>query len=279
MIYSALCKLPFSVLYSFSNVIAFLLYHIFRYRRRISYENLRRSFPDKSISEIKQIQKSVYLNLTDSFIETLKASSISNEEILSRVELQNFEDINNQLKDGKSLFLLTAHTAPIDWIAFAIHLKHHCIIDPVYKPVHSRSLDRLIFSIRSKHQGTPIPYKKLAKDVVLRKHVNRCIAMLADLEPRSRDQALEVNFLNQPTRFFLGSERVIKITGFPTYFIAIKKLRRGHYQAHATKLTDQPKDLAPEELTRKYVECVEKIILKNPSAWLWTHKRWKHIAN
>ena len=279
MIYSALSKLPFPALYSLSNVIAFLLYHVFRYRRHISYENLRRSFPNKSISEIKQIQKSAYSHLTDSFLEVLKAKEITEEEIFSRIELTNFDEIEKLLSQGKSIFFLTAHTAPVEWVAFAVSLKFKCLIDPVYKPIHSKHLDRFVYTARSHYGGTPIPYKKLAKDIILRKEVKRSIAMLADLEPRSRDQTLEIKFLNQATRFFLGSEKVIKLTDYPTYFIGIKKKSRGHYQAYAEKIAASPKSLATEELTQEYAKCVERIILENPSAWLWTHKRWKHATS
>lgn len=276
MIYQAVAKLPFRVLYLLSDIAAFLLYHIARYRRSISYHNLHRSFPDKSTKEIMQIQKSAYLHLTDSFLEELKTKTITDQEISARIDLKNLDGLEKLFNSDKSVFLLTAHTAPIDWVAFALHLKFGCIIDPVYKPIHSNMLDRFIYAARSRHQGTPIPYKKLAKDVILRKHVKRSIAMLADLEPRSRDQTLEVDFLNQSTRFFLGSERIIKLTKLPTYFIGIRQVRRGYYQAYAKEISSRPSDLEAEELTRKYIQCVEKIILENPAAWLWTHKRWKH---
>ncbi len=278
MIFQAISKLPFPALYSVSNIAAFLLFHVARYRREVSFKNLKRAFPNKSIQDIKHIQKAAYLHLTDSFLEILKAKNISDDEVNERVVLSNFDEVEQLINNGKSIFFLTAHTAPSEWVAFAVSLKFNCLIDPVYKPIHSKRLDEFVFSARSSHQGTPIPYKKLAKDVILRKGVQRSIAMLADLEPRSRDQALEVEFLNQSTRFFLGSERVIKLTDFPVFFIGIKKLSRGHYQAYAEKITDIPKELAAETLTRKYAKCVEKIILQNPSAWLWTHKRWKHAA-
>ena len=276
MLYQAISKLPFPALYLLSNIAAFFLFHIFYYRRKTSYKNLCRSFPEKSKKEIKRLQKSSYLHLTDSFLETLKASTMSNEELFSRVNLKDFEKIEEHLNNGQSIFFLTAHTAPIDWAAFTVQLRFNCIIDPVYKPIHSRSLDKFIFDMRSHRQCTPIPYKKLAKDVIVRKNVRRSIAMLADLEPRARDQALEVSFLNQPTRFFLASERIIKLTQLPAYFIGIQKISRGHYQAYAEKLSEQPNKLAEEELTKKYVDCVEKIIVNNPSTWLWTHRRWKH---
>ena len=275
MIYKAIAKLPFSILYLLSNIVAFVLYYVVRYRRNTSYNNIKRAFPNKSTSEVTEIQKSAYQYLTDAFLETIKAYEITHDEIHDRVELVNFDEVQKSLENNQQVFFMTAHTGPIDWIAHAVYNKYNCVVDSVYKPVHKKSLDRFIYTIRSRHHGTPIPYKELAKDIVRRKHVTRSIAMLADLEPRSRDQALLVDFLNQPTRFFLGSERVVKLAGLPTFFIAIKRVRRGCYQAYAKKLADKPSEMEPQSLTRKYASCVEKVILEYPPAWLWTHKRWK----
>tara|TARA_R110002049_G_scaffold252264_2_gene427307 strand:- start:45021 stop:45863 length:843 start_codon:yes stop_codon:yes gene_type:complete len=277
-IYRALSKLPYGTLYFLSDLSSFILFHIVRYRRSTSYQNIRNSFPEKTDHQICYIQKSAYRHLTDTLLESIKANTISDTDIESRITLEGFEEIQHLVQAGKSVFMLTAHTAPVEWISFAAHLKYNFIIDPVYKPVHAKGLDKFIFSMRSRHHSTPIPYKKLAKDVVLRKNAKRSIAMLADLEPRSRDQSLEVMFLNQPTRFFLGSEKIIKLTGYPTFFIGIEKTTRGHYKASASRLSLNPKNTDAYTLTRKYASCVEELIVKNPSSWLWTHKRWKHKA-
>tara|TARA_B110000238_G_C16105435_1_gene430181 strand:+ start:143 stop:985 length:843 start_codon:yes stop_codon:yes gene_type:complete len=277
-IYKTISKLPFSLLYFLSGIISFFLFHIVRYRRNISYQNIRLSFPEKLDHQIDYIQRLAYRHLADTLVETIKASTISDSEIESRVTLVGFEEIQHLMREGKSVFLLTAHTAPVEWVSFAAHLKYGLVIDPVFKPIHSKSLDKFIFSMRSRHESTPIPYKNLARDVVLRKNAKRSIAMLADLEPRLRDQSLDVNFLNQSTRFFLGSEKVIKLTGFSAFFIAIKKTTRGHYQANAIRLSLNPKNLEPNVLTKKYANCIDELIVKNPSSWLWTHKRWKHKA-
>ncbi len=277
-IYRSISKLPFKALYFLSALSSFTLFHIVRYRRKISYENIRRSFPEKTEQQIEYIQKSAYRHLTDTLLEIIKANTISDSEIASRVALVNFGEIQHLVQSGKSVFMLTAHTAPVEWVSFAAHLKYNFVIDPVYKPIHSKKLDKFIFSMRSRHQSTPVPYKKLAKDVVLRKSAKRSIAMLADLEPRSRDQSINIDFLTQSTRFFLGSEKIIKSTGYPTFFIAIEKTTRGHYQASAIRLSLNPKNLEPNLLTEKYANCVEELILKNPASWLWTHKRWKHTS-
>ena len=172
--------------------------------------------------------------------------------------------------------LLSAHTAPTEWIAQALHLHLECYIDPVYKPAHSNNVDRFVFAIRSRYGAAPIPYKKLAKDIVKRKTVRRCVAILADLAPRRREQSITLNFLNQPTRFFLSLERIARLADTPVFFIAIKRISKGHYEATVHKLCDQPSRLKDDELIIQYAQHVEALIKENPADWLWTHRRWKH---
>jgi len=50
-------KLPLGALYIISDIIFFVNYYIIGYRKKIVYENLKNSFPNKSEKEIKQIQK------------------------------------------------------------------------------------------------------------------------------------------------------------------------------------------------------------------------------
>ena len=47
--------LPFAVLYRLSDVFCFLCYHVVHYRRKVVYENLKSSFPEKGEDERKKI--------------------------------------------------------------------------------------------------------------------------------------------------------------------------------------------------------------------------------
>ncbi len=268
-----------SFLYSISSILSILIFYIFRYRRKVSYSNISQSFTDFSHAKIKNIQKSSYRHLTDTFFEMIKAGILSREELLSRVTIDNLDEAKKYLDNNQSIFILTAHTGTAEWAQHALKLSLDNYIDPVYKPIHSKALDHYIFDVRSRYQCSPIPYKQLAKDIVLRKNVTRCIAMLADLEPRRRDQTIEVNFLNRPTRFFLSSERIAKLAGMPVFFASLCRTERGHYKVSLKLLSDNPENLNNEVLTRSYAQCVEEVILDKPEAWLWTHKRWKNISS
>lgn len=69
--------LPFPVLFAISDGLRFVLYRLIGYRVKVVRENLVRSFPEKSDSERKQIEKDFYKHLGDLFVETIKGMSIS----------------------------------------------------------------------------------------------------------------------------------------------------------------------------------------------------------
>ena len=271
----AISRLPFSVTYVISNIVSFFIYNIIRYRRSISYENLSRSFPDKTKTEILKIQKASYNYLTDTFFEICKEYHLPQSELTSRVILENFSEPRKILASGQPIIFLTAHTGPVEWLAHAASVNLNVPLDPAYKPIHNKTIDKFIFSIRSRYRATPIPYKTLAKDFLYRKNVVRAVGILADLEPRSRDQAVLLDFLNQQTSFFLGVERVARMFNMPVFFAALKCTQRGYYTATSQCLSMKPKELEPEQLTQKYAQCIESLIVENPHAWLWTHRRWK----
>lgn len=70
-------KLPFCILYLFSDVLYFLVYYVVRYRRRIVRDNLVKSFPEKDLKEIVGIEKKFYSSLCDWFVEIIKYYGMS----------------------------------------------------------------------------------------------------------------------------------------------------------------------------------------------------------
>lgn len=257
---------------------AFLLYHVFRYRRATSLSNLKNSFPDKNHQEIVRIQKASYVYMTDCFFESVKAYQINQADILKRVSMHQQEEIINTLQQGRPALILAAHTGCAEWLSQAGSIYFGANIDPVYKPAHSKWLDRFIFATRSRPNNTPIPYKNLAKDIQRRRNVVRCVAILADLSPRRREQSITVDFLNQATRFFQSAERIAKLANVPVYFANTHRIRRGYYEITMHKLCESPQSIEDDELTLQYAKRVEQMIVARPEAWLWTHRRWKHPA-
>ena len=47
--------LPFWMLYAISDVLFFVVYYVVRYRRKVAYDNIRGSFPEKTDKECHEI--------------------------------------------------------------------------------------------------------------------------------------------------------------------------------------------------------------------------------
>src|SRR5689334_14349429 len=97
--------LPFPVLYLKSDFLYFVLYRIIGYRKKVVFQNLRNSFPDKSEKEIAHIASLFYRHLCDVVVESLKSFTISQKQILKRMKLENPELLNKYFDEGRSIIL------------------------------------------------------------------------------------------------------------------------------------------------------------------------------
>ena len=102
------------------------------------------------------------------------------------------------------------------------------------------------------------------------------VGFVSDQSPRLTSTHLWVNFLNQETAVFTGTERIAKKVDAAVFFVDITKKKRGHYLCQLRPLTSDARSYPDYQLTEVYMQELEKMIRRNPSIWLWSHRRWKH---
>ncbi len=64
--------MPFRLMYLFSDVVYFLVYHVIGYRRKVVSENLRSSFPEMNETAIRSLTEKFYHHLCDISLESIK---------------------------------------------------------------------------------------------------------------------------------------------------------------------------------------------------------------
>ena len=104
-----LSRLPFSVLYAFSDLLFVLSYYLVGYRIKVVRKNLKNSFPEKKEDELSRIEKQFYKDLCDYGVETLKLLTISKEDLMKRLVYKNPEIAQPFADRGQSILLLTSH--------------------------------------------------------------------------------------------------------------------------------------------------------------------------
>jgi len=269
-------RLPISALYIISDFLFVLGYHLIGYRRKLVRLNLKNSFPEKSLGEIKVIEKEFYKNLCDYAVESLKLVTISPDELQKRMHYTNPEMVFRYRDQNQSVILLSSHQFNWEWLLASGTLCLSMPIDFVYQPIKNKLFDNFMQACRTRFGGYAIKRKEVARELIKRKGIQRGIAIVADQYPgRGNDKKYPTTFLNQETMFFYGSQQMASLTQFPTLYSMVKKIKRGYYTCTLINIAEPPYEKNSETVVENYAKAVERVIREYPSGWLWSHNRWK----
>lgn len=271
--------LPFRIIYLHSDVLYFFLYRIFGYRKKVVYQNLKNSFPEKSEKEIDQIAKKFYVNLCDVILESVISGHISKKTYLKRFPVINPELLDTLYEQGRSAIGLAGHYSNWEWgaVGLGFQIKHRTIA--LYKPVKNKFVDRFMKEQRSVLGLELVPIQDTVRSFSKKHEIPVIYFMVSDQSPSNLKKAIWVDFLNQDTACLHGAEAYAKMFDMPLIFIDLQRIKRGFYSTRILLFEEHPKETAPGEITRKYMQKLEEIIREKPEDWLWSHKRWKHKRN
>ena len=270
-----LSLLPLRVLFLVSDLIYFLLYYVAGYRRQLVASNLLIAFPEKTEEERKKIAKQFYLNFTDTFIESIKMISISRKELEKRSNCE-IDYLNELIAKGYNIHIMAGHQ--FNWefanLVYAMYLKAPFV--GIYMPMSNKIFEKIFYKIRSAHGTIMISardFKNKMHTVFSRQYI---LALAADQNPGNPANAYWVNFFGKPAPFVTGPGKGAVKNNTAVVFVAFSKPKRGHYSFKIVPITENGSSYTPEQLTVMYKNALEDAIRKDPSNYLWSHRRWRH---
>jgi len=275
-----IAHLPLPVLYWLSDCLYPVVFYVIRYRKKVVFRNLRNAFPEKTEKEILILARSFYRNFCDVLVETLKMLHFTDKELARHIEYSNPEILLDLYNKGKSVIVVAAHYGNWEWMAgLRIRSPYHTIA--VYKPLNSRIFDRIMKQLRTRFGVEVVPMRNILR--VLTRHADQkhltLSCFISDQSPVKEEIQYRTTFLNQDTPVYLGIEKIAAKTNQAVVFMCPEKIRRGYYQVHITLLSENPSSLPQHGLTELHVKMLEQAIRREPSLWLWSHRRWKYSKN
>ena len=272
-----LSRLPMSMLYLLSDVLYFLIYTVFGYRKQVVLENLKLVFPEKTTIERKKIAKQFFTHFTDLFVESIKAFSISKKEISKRYVYKNPELVNNYYKKQRSIALVGAHQANWEW-SISLPLVLDTPIYGAYTRLSNKYFEKWVRESREKFGCIGYKTSEMVKGMQQRfaDKEQGAYLLLSDQSPQVHKTYYWSEFFGIKVPIHTGAEMLSKKFDLVIINYITKKIKRGYYETEFQLITDTPKEFEDYEITDKYIALTEKNILKQPEFYLWSHKRFKH---
>ncbi len=260
-----------------SDLVYFLIYRVFGYRKKVVRANLELVFPDKTETELRSIEKDFFKHMCDMFLEMIKTLSISVPEIQKRYVFTNIEELLQFEEKRQSVMLMLPHYANWEWV-FSLNTEISFTAYGIYQPLTNKYFDRLVRSLRAKW-GTTLITTKQIWDIAAKNNQDGKLAIygiITDQSPMVQKAHYWAPFMGITVPMHTGAEYLCKKFKLPVLYLKVEKVKRGYYQGTFTVLTEKPETLPDYNITDAYFEQVENAISEAPEYYFWTHKRWKH---
>lgn len=275
--------MPFKVLYLISDFLYVLVYKVIKYRYAVIDDNLRKSFPEKSEVEIKEIIRQYYAFFCDYLVETMKLCTMSDKQMKERMEFVGVEEMVQALDQEKKqfAFLYLAHYGNWEWIsslsARVIDVNPEITGGHIYHPLRNEAFNRLFLKMRSRFKGINIPMKETLRFIMTQKrlHKKTIIGFIADQGPKWNSIHHWLDFMGRRTAVFTGTETIAKRVDALIFYTHVERVSRGHYRCIIRRMVDDVTRYPDFQITDMYFRHLEHSLHVQPAIWLWSHKRWK----
>jgi Kdo2-lipid IVA lauroyltransferase/acyltransferase len=275
--------LPYRVSLKFGEVLGSVLFFFWRSRRAIAVENLRAAVLRGSIAidaSPEDVIKQDFRNLGKSFVEVLKVYYGLGEQIIGRVEISGAENLRAAQEKGKGVIFITGHCGnwELNALVFSRRLAR---VNVVARPVDNPYINWIVEHARKKY-GNRVIYKKGAlKKILSCLRSEEVVGILMD-QSVVPAEGVVTEFLGKRDYTTKMPAVIARKTGCPVIPAFISRTPRGHLiEIHEAVKLDASIDGETAVLndTIKFSAYIEEYIRRNPSEWLWIHRRWKRIKS
>lgn len=270
-----LSLLPFWALYGISDFLFFVVYRIAGYRKKVVYQNLKNSFPEKSEAELNAIMYKFYAFFCDLIVETLKTLTIGEKALRKHISFDDVTLFEKYSKEKQSVIIVMGHLGnwELGGARFSLLPYHRLYV--IYHPLSNKNFNNLIVHMRTRLGNRLYAMSEVLRGMVRDRGELTATAFIADQTPQPNG-AYWTTFLNQDTPVFTGTEKIAQKFKYPVIYLSINRPKRGRYTMECELLVEKPELTAENEISELHTKRLEKDIIENPEIWLWTHRRWKH---
>jgi KDO2-lipid IV(A) lauroyltransferase len=272
-----LAVLPPGLMYLFSDLLFFIGYYVVGYRKKVVFENLKKSFPEKDSRWRRSTALGFYRHLADVMIEDMAMLHMKPSRVNRMVTVKGLDILEDLYNKNKNITGLIGHYGNWELLTTLPQHTPYTILS-VYKPLKNKFFNRKIYEMRKRFQGVPVPMKSVYQHIIQYENNDGpfITGFVSDQSPPRKSINYRTTFLNQETAFFTGGEKIARKFNHAVVFTAVKKIKRGSYQVVFRKLVEDAARAGDNEITERYVRALEDLIREEPRYWLWSHRRWKH---
>ena len=190
------------------------------------------------------------------------------------VQIYGDEKLFKIFETKKSVIFISGHFANFELMSMEI-TKKNIKLATIYRPLNNYFLNPLMEYLRRKYVCKNQIKKGLngLRDAIEYLKNGYSLAMMVD---QRLSEGEKINFFDRVAlTTTLPAQLAVKYN-LPIVPVFIKRVEDKNFIIEFWDEINPEEFKGKLEITQKLNQCLEQMVVKNPSQWIWTHNRWKN---
>jgi KDO2-lipid IV(A) lauroyltransferase len=189
------------------------------------------------------------------------------------IKIDGTENLNKIKKNNKPVVFISGHFNNFELMAMQIE-KNGINLAAIYRPLNNVFLNKTMELIRTKYicKNQIKKGRSGTRQILENLKQGNSIALMID---QRVTEGIKIDFFGHLASTTTIPAQIIKKYECDLVPIYIERLEKYNFKMYVSQpIVINPKK-SQEEISEHLNKILEKMILKNPDQWIWTHNRWK----
>ncbi len=242
---------------------------LFRSKKTINY-NFKTAIPETSPEDIKKYTNNMWNYYGKILAEYVFLKNFRNN---TNIQINGKEILDKLKKDNENVIFISGHFDNFELMAMTLD-KNEIKVAAIYRPLNNFFLNKVMVYLRKKY----ICKNQLKKG---RSSVRQMVKMFKDgyslalMIDQRVSEGIKSPFFKKEALTTTIPAQFIKKFNCKVVPIYIERKSGVNFVVKIFEPIAFRKEVELKEITAKLNDWLEKMIIKNPSKWIWSHNRWK----
>ena len=241
--------------------------------KKIIHSNIKRGISNINSEDLKKITKLMWNNYGRLFAEYMFIKDFRYGKLSKKIQIQGNDIIEEIIKSNKQVVFISGHFSNFELMAMTLE-RSGIQLSAIYRPLNNIFLNGIMEKIREKYICKHQIKKGIGglKKLINLKKKNYSSALMID---QRVSEGILSNFFNQNALTTTIPAQLVKKFNIPVVPVYIERINNLNFKIHINEPINFSKETSIEDITFKLNKILEKMILKRPDQWIWSHNRWK----
>ena len=245
---------------------------LFRSNTKIE-SNLSNSNVSVSQEDRKSIIKNMWGNYGRILSEYVYLKKFRNNDLNQFIEIEGLNYLYEIKNNNEQAVFISGHFNNFELMAMEIE-KAGIDLCAIYRPLNNPFLNIIMENIRKNYicRNQIKKGKSGTRDLLNLFKKNFSVALMID---QRVSEGEDVELFNRSAKTTTIPAQLVKKYGCSIIPVYIERVRNYHFKLYFKKPLKFDDNLSHQQITFELNKVLEKMILKNPDQWIWSHDRWK----